>query len=67
MSFTLLTYLIPFLARIKQAQMQKELEEAASEVKVINPERSIFESPLLSASIPTKVHSKFVSECANRN
>lgn len=41
--------------------MQKELEEAASEVKVINPERLLFESPLLSASIPTKVHCKFVS------
>ena len=43
--------------------MQKELEEAASEVKVVNAERlGIFESPLLSSSIPTKVHSKFVSD-----
>ena len=52
-----------FINRIKQAQMQKELEEAASEVKVVNAERlGIFESPLLSSSIPTKVHSKFVSD-----
>lgn len=41
--------------------MQKELEEAASEVKVVTADRLLFETPLLSSSIPTKVHSKFVS------
>ncbi|EFX75688.1 hypothetical protein DAPPUDRAFT_306657 [Daphnia pulex] len=45
--------------KIKQAQMQKELEEAASEVKVVSTDRILFETPLLSTSIPTKVHSKF--------
>ncbi|XP_032795920.2 autophagy-related protein 16-1 [Daphnia magna] len=45
--------------KIKQAQMQKELEEAASEVKVVTADRLLFETPLLSSSIPTKVHSKF--------
>ncbi len=46
--------------------MQKELEEAASEVKVVHADRlGIFESPLLSSSIPTKVHSKFVSDTRN--
>jgi hypothetical protein len=44
--------------------MQKELEEAASEVKVVSTDRILFETPLLSTSIPTKVHSKFVSYVA---
>lgn len=41
--------------------MQKELEEAANEVKVVNLDRLGMEAAILSTSVPTKAHIKFVS------
>lgn len=49
------------IARMKQAQMQKELEDAANEVKIVNPDKSNFEAPIISASLPTHAQHKFVS------
>lgn len=47
--------------RIKQAQMLKELEEAANEVKIVNADKAVQEPLIVSYSLPNKVHSKFVS------
>lgn len=46
---------------MKQAQIKKELEEAANEVKNVNLDKSSFDIPILSASLPTHAQHKFVS------
>ncbi len=45
--------------------MQKELEEAANEPKVVHHDKSLLDAPILSSSLPTQVHTRFVS--ANNN
>jgi len=45
--------------KIKQAQMLKELEEAANEVKIVNADKAVQEPLIVSYSLPNKVHSKF--------
>lgn len=46
--------------KIKQAQVQKELEEAANEMKVVvGADKLHLDAPILSSSIPSKVHTKF--------
>ena len=41
--------------------MQKELEEAANEMKVVvGADKLHLDAPILSSSIPSKVHTKFV-------
>jgi len=41
--------------------MLKDLEEAANEVKIVSCEKLAQEPPIVSYSLPNKVHSKFVS------
>lgn len=49
------------LYRIKQAQVQKELEDAASEVRIIAFDKSCHEPQLPASSLPSKIKTQLVS------